>query len=203
MATSRVSPAAPPANALQTIRIAVAGDSTTSQPESWRADLSARFRYRFVGGYVHYGYTSKQILARIVDAGADVLVVMVGVNDLRTGVPIATVLSNIRSIVARTHARHVIISAIVPSDIVDYGSHHLNRKLTGAELNAQLPAFAASHSWTFVDPDAAFRLADNGYAPGTTVEGVHPTQAAYQLEAHMLAMAIEAEMAPAVRRDRN
>jgi hypothetical protein len=171
------------------ITIAVAGDSTTAQQNSWRYDLPATITVN--GGYAHAGYTSTQIRDHITSARSSlILVVKVGVNDFRYGTSVRTVIHNVWAIVAKGKTELVLISPIVPSNITSYGSHHYNRRALGVALNRALKATAAAHGWAYLDPDTAFRTSTGGYVTGTTRDGVHPDDAAYQDEAALFAAKI-------------
>jgi len=170
--------------------LAVAGDSTTELPDSWTHDLPTR--ERSISGYAHGGFTSGRILEHLTKTDSNVLVVMVGVNDVTAGYSNKHIIHNVWKIIAKVGAQHVIISAIVPNDLTNYGPKHINRRAAGASLNVALRATAVAHGWEFIDPDGAFRLPNNGYAPGTTVDGVHPTRAAFAAESAVLAPAIAA-----------
>lgn len=159
------------------ISIAYAGDSTAV----WKDQLTDP-EITVAGGFSSPGYTSTQIAANITAVNCDVLVVMVGVNDIRLGVSTATILANIESIVSTVGAQHVIICAIVPCDITDYGTAHINRQEKGEVFNRALIDLAFSHGWLFVDPSNQFRKIANGYKSATGMsDGVHPTTASYQL----------------------
>jgi hypothetical protein len=175
-------------------KIACYGDSTTAQSNSWLKQLHASdTTLNFSGGYYQAGYTSLQILNGMPEGvNVDVAVVKVGINDFRFDDDVARVLTIIRQIISHSHAKRVLLPAICPSDITDYvyGTQHFNRQDLGAQLNAGIEATAGLHGWEYMDPDVSFRLPNNGYATGTTVEGVHPTTESYAAEAALLGPAI-------------
>lgn len=168
--------------------IAVAGDSTTAQTSSWR-DQMAQAGFAFAG-FAKSGYTSTQVLSNIQPSSADVLIVKLGVNDIRYGVPTAKILPTIEAIVTKVGQGNpnqiVIVSAVVPSDLVSYGPKRLDRQARGATLNAALEALAARKGWRFIDPDVSFRTLNNGFTTGTTTDGVHPSPDAYATEAAVI-----------------
>jgi lysophospholipase L1-like esterase len=154
-----------------------AGDSTTAQGSSWLGQITAADLTN-VGGVAVSGATSAAILAQVAPVTADVLVVMLGVNDVRLGKTRAEVKSNIADIVDIVGATRVLLCAIAPSDETDYGTSHLDRRTLGFALNRDLSQFAADNGWMFADPWSSIRLLSNGYASGATSDGVHPTPAA-------------------------
>lgn len=168
------------------IRVAVAGDSTSSQPQNWVEQL-ADPDIEVVALFAQGGYKSSQILTLAEACTADVAVLMPGVNDIAAGVPFATIHENIEAIAATICAPHVLLSAIVPCNIVDYGVNHINRNEQGEIFNRTLADLAAGRGWLFVDPSNQFRRLDNRFKAGTTVDGVHPTPAAYGLMAVRMA----------------
>jgi lysophospholipase L1-like esterase len=158
-----------------TISLTYAGDSITQIPKSWMRQLSDR-SLRNVGGTAIGGATTAKILSNVSHRDADVLVVMAGTNDVRFGYSSKTVKSNITSIAKKVGARHVVLSAIAPSDIVNYGKSHINRKVKGEALNRDLQGLAAERGWVFVDPWASIRRVGGGWsAKKQTYDGVHPT----------------------------
>lgn len=168
------------------ITVAVAGDSTSSQADCWVEQL-ADPEIEVVASFARGGYKSSQILSLVEACTADVAVLMPGVNDISAAVPFATIHENIEAIAAGICAPHVLLSAIVPCNITDYGVNHINRKEEGEKFNRSLADLAAAHGWLFVDPCNQFRRLDNSFKAGTTVDGVHPTPAAYGLMAARMA----------------
>lgn len=159
---------------MSTITFAKAGDSTTAQGSAWPSHIDDA-QLKDVGGLAVSGSTSAGILAQIEPVDADVLVVMLGVNDVRLGKTRAETKSNIVEIVEIVGARHVLLCAIAPCNETDYGTDHLDRQSLGYALNRDLAQLAADRGWLFADPWSAVRLKSNGYVAGTTSDGVHPT----------------------------
>lgn len=170
------------------IRVTFVGDST-SCAGSWVDHVDAA-NVELVGGCATAGFTSAQLLPTAAAVSADVLVVMVGVNDIRLGVSSVTTLANIEAIVTAVGADRVVLSAIVPNNVTDYGSAHINRKEKGEIFNRTLLDLAAAHGWLFVDPCNEFRKLDNGFKAGTTTDNVHPVESAYALMANRLEGAV-------------
>lgn len=173
------------------ITYAKAGDSTTAMADSWANQMSDPTLVD-VGGYARGGMRSDQILAGIQPGYATVLEIMVGVNDVNQGVPAATTLANVEAIVAKyAGAKHVLVAAIVPSNVTRSHTGHFDRRALGAALNVKLAALAAAHGWSYGDPDSQFRRANNGYRFGWCIsDGVHPTERAYRSMAVKMAALI-------------
>jgi lysophospholipase L1-like esterase len=159
------------------IQVAVAGDSLSAAPESWLHQLDDPGMV-YVGGFQRSGWTSGQVLGEITAVpGADVLVVMLGTNDLKHGVADADTGRNIERIVEKVGAPHVLISFVPPSDITSWRPGNRDLQRGGIVENRSLTALAARHGWMVADPFAPIRSFRNGYAQGTTDDGVHPTAA--------------------------
>ena len=173
--TGRVSTVAPAADA---VSFAYAGDSITARPGSWLRDLATDPDLDAVGGYAHSGYRTDQVLADMpAVTGEQVLVVELGTNDINQAIPTDRIVSNIEALVTKVGAPHVLLVAAPPDDHTS-SLWGVDRRAGSAALNVRFRALAASHRWSFADPFAADRLADNGYRPGTTLDGIHPTSAA-------------------------
>jgi hypothetical protein len=178
-----VAPAAAQAAVVPTT-VAVAGDSTTAQKNSWAYQINSLHdaRIKFAGGYFGLGFNSKQVLSHIPPSRPDVLIVKLGTNDIAQGVRLSTVIANVKAIVAKVGPKHVILSAIVPSNLNSYGRTHIDRAALGAQLNRALLATAKQFGWTYLDPDATFRTVYNRYRSGYTKDGTHPNTAGYRAE---------------------
>ncbi|WIE79605.1 SGNH/GDSL hydrolase family protein [Curtobacterium sp. MCSS17_016] len=153
-----------------------AGDSLTEMPKSWMRQLQHSTMVN-TGGTAIGNATTTRILAGTSRHDADVLVVMAGTNDLRYQRSSKTILSNIDKIVKKVGARHVVISAIAPSNSTNYGKSHVDRRRLGEILNRDLQNHALTRGWMFVDPWAADRKLDGGWPWSRTYDGVHPTVA--------------------------
>jgi lysophospholipase L1-like esterase len=175
------------------ITIAYAGDSTTAQPDSWLFQLRDP-SIKIAGGFAHDGFTSWQIASRVEPVAADVLVVMVGINDFhrnRTN-HIGLVLRQVDKIVERVGARHQLISAVAPSNITRHAGNGVDSQAAQEQLDDALAAHAQQKGWTFIDPYAEIRnRTTNGYSsPSYTLDGVHPTAQAYEMVAAQLRLGI-------------
>jgi lysophospholipase L1-like esterase len=127
-----------------------------------------------LGGWAHAGATTDDMLEGVQNAGVgdphpDVLVLMGGNNDIDWGIPAEDTLDDLVQVAALVHARRVVLSAVAPED--GLGEQTL-------ALDARLAALAQQHGWQYVDPMTGCRDADGDYEPGTTLDGVHPTEQA-------------------------
>ena len=174
------------------VRFAYAGDSVTARPGSWLRDLAADPAVHALGGYAHSGYRADQVAALMPAVpGADVLVVELGTNDVNQDVPATRTIAAINALVARDGAPHVLVVDTPPSDRTT-SLWGVDRRTGNAEMNRDLASDARHHGWTVIDPFAAVRTADGAYAPGTSLDGIHPTTAANTAIARRFARAIVA-----------
>lgn len=159
------------------ITVAAVGDSVTegNSPDFNKAQLGTLSwpsrlpkTARFVGGWAKKGSTTATILANVQHVDADVAVIIAGTNDIDK-LSFAQSSTNMEAIVAKVGARRTVISSIPPYDPDPEQAVSYNR---------QMEAFAKVRGWTFVDAMAGVRTAENTYAPGLTIDGVHPNEKA-------------------------
>lgn len=134
----------------------------------------------FAGGWAAGGATTARMAASVRPVRADVVVIIAGTNDLAQGVPFSVTASNIERIVATVGAPRVVVSAIPPRD---------SAQSTTAAFNASLKAFVAAQGWEWVDAAADLREGER-YAPGMSLDGIHPNQAGAEALGHALDVAI-------------
>lgn len=172
--------------------VTYAGDSITN-PEnsfSWTRFLTGT-ALRLVNGVGISGATSAAVRNAVAPVDADVLVVMVGTNDIRLGVGRSTIRDNIAAIVEVVGADHVVIGQVAPSNLTDYGADHIDRAAGGFAHNRDLARFAADRGWLLVDPWFPVRRLDGTYASGAAdSDGVHPTVATGTTAGAILSAAI-------------
>jgi lysophospholipase L1-like esterase len=96
----------------------------------------------------------------------DVLVLMAGTNDIAQGVDRGASRDNVLTITRTMRIGAVVVSAIPPS------AGHAE---AATAYNEQLRQVATEQGWTFVDPWETAREGE-GWVPGDTADGVHPTQ---------------------------
>jgi lysophospholipase L1-like esterase len=173
------------------VTFAAAGDSITAWidrnnnpvPTTW-VSFVGRDGILFQGeGWAKGGAKLAEIDANMRPVTADVLVVMAGTNDEgdRWGTPMSERLQEVSEIVEKSQAPHVLISAVAPRDAAPEWAE---------EWNETLAAYAVRNGWHFVDPWVSVRTLDGHYAPGTTVEGIHPTPATAEIIGHTMVAAI-------------
>lgn len=159
------------------ITYAVAGDSLSANADSWMnqiPDLDAGLQY--AGGYQRAGYTTNGVWSEIQPGTADVLVVMLGTNDVKYQFDAAHITSRIEDIVDKfAGADNVLICFLPPSDITDDATTHVNRRQQGIVVNRALVALAAKHGWLYADPWSFQRAIDNAWGTGASPDKTHPS----------------------------
>ncbi|WP_123942642.1 MULTISPECIES: SGNH/GDSL hydrolase family protein [unclassified Frondihabitans] len=163
------------------VRVAIVGDSLTAgggrslseglTPNTWITYAKGN-GVDYVGGWAVGGTTIQQMAAAVKPiAKVDVLVLMAGTNDVRHKISFADSRASYEKVIATLHPKHVIIGAIPPN----------NRHPRQAALyEKHLHAYALAAGYDFVDPWGFARDGDV-YAPGTSLDGTHPTTAGYRL----------------------
>lgn len=160
------------------LQIAVVGDSITvgSQSptfapgqvseDSW-VSYAVGDPIQLAGGWARWGATTGEMAAAVAPVDADVLVILAGTNDLAAGTPTEQVAANLEQIVAQVGVERVLLCAVPPLDA---------RPELVPPFNEFLRGLADDHGWSWVDPSAGIRT-EGHFAPGMSVDGVHPTQA--------------------------
>ncbi|RPF26208.1 SGNH/GDSL hydrolase family protein [Georgenia muralis] len=167
-----------------TVRLTAIGDSLTGSdgdlagddfgPGTWLPHVLGAGEdgssVEWVGGWAVPGATTAVMRAQAEPRpDADVLVVLAGTNDIALGVPAEEIAANIEAIVATVGAPRVIVASVPPIEWApDLAPRH----------NAALEALARGHGWEFADVAAGLRRGD-GWVPGMSDDGVHPTEAGY------------------------
>ncbi len=159
------------------VTIAVVGDSITVgsdgtfAPGQVSEDSWVRYAVgdpiELAGGWARWGATTAEMAAAAAPVPADVLVIMAGTNDLAAGTPTAQVAVNLEQITAAVGAEQVLLCGVPPLDA---------RPELVPTFNEFLQRTAQEHGWAWVDPAAAVRTGGS-FAPGMSVDGVHPTPA--------------------------
>lgn len=155
-----------------------AGDSITNPDNSWSwTRYLGDDTITTPGGVGISGATSAVVSNAVTPRAVDVLVIMVGTNDVRLGVSRSTTVANVQQIAATAGAQHVVVAALPPSNLTDYGSDHIDRAAGNYATARDLQADAAAHGWLYVDPFSSVRRNDNTWAINASGDGVHPTAA--------------------------
>jgi lysophospholipase L1-like esterase len=196
------------------ITVSVLGDSNTAAHRrtlaeglasgSWAAAaISPTYGTTLDGGWAMSGANSSMMLENTQRWRPDVLVIMIGTNDLaRQGyeLPWAKTRANIIASVAKALPKRVLISAVAPLDVTD-ATPYPRDPTDELVYNARLRALASYEGWTFVDPWSRFRAPDGTWTdPNDTSDGVHGTRATWSSVGRILGPAIErvAAQEPAV-----
>ncbi|PZF08893.1 SGNH/GDSL hydrolase family protein [Curtobacterium sp. MCLR17_034] len=152
------------------LTFAVSGDSVTARPESWRDQLGDR-RLRLVGGFAEEGATSERAFGQVRRSLADVLVVMIGMNDVREGVPFEEMTSNIEKIVRFAECQTPLICLVPPNNRTN-GT--VNQRANGVVANRHLFDLGSRRGWVVADPFAFARASNNSWGGGMSEDGEHP-----------------------------
>lgn len=182
----------------EVIHFATAGDSltinnTTENPMWWRQWDSTTILKTSPGGYAKSGYTSAQVLAAIPAdiPNADVLVIMLGTNDVRLGVANSTTLANFKKIADKVGAPRVVLAATPPSNITTCAGTYSDCATGQFGLNRAMSTFAYQNGWLFVDPWFKMRQLDGNWTSKTyTYDYRHPTKAGSEVVKHRMEQAI-------------
>jgi hypothetical protein len=120
-----------------------------------------------------------------------VLVIVLGTNDMRLGVPVATVLASFKKIADKVGAPRVVLAATPPSDLTSTGRCP-DRGCRTAQyvLNRAMSTYAFQRGWLFVDPWFKVRKPSGGWTSGATYDGRHPTFTASTIAKDRLEQAI-------------
>ncbi|ROP63990.1 SGNH/GDSL hydrolase family protein [Curtobacterium sp. PhB115] len=152
------------------LTFAVSGDSVTARPESWRDQIGDR-RLRLVGGFAEDDATSERAFGQVRRSLADVLVVMLGMNDVRQGVPFEEMTANIEKIVRFAECQTALLCLVPPSNHSDGA---VNQRANGVVANRHLFDLGARRGWVVADPFAFARASNNSWGGGSSDDGTHP-----------------------------
>jgi lysophospholipase L1-like esterase len=155
------------------------GDDPESQWEHWAALRDRRIEFRNHG---IYGQRTDEIAGRLelCAAGADVLVVQGGINDIAQGRPVEPAAENLRGMVRRGRELGL---GVVLADVLPWNNgwpaaepeiRRLNALLHALALEERVPLLPFHH--TLEDPARPSRMREEW-----TAEGDHPSVAGYRL----------------------
>lgn len=171
------------------VKVAVVGDSNSTgfsgtleagvaAKKAWVA-LMPESDFVWVGGWAHDGATSTQMAEQALPvAGADLVLIMAGTNNIAVGMPGEALASDLEQIVEVTGARSVGLIAIPPLNPLPQQA---------IALNAELAQLAHDRSWMFFDPWADLRTSEGMWEAAYLSDGVHTTAGGYQQMAWALA----------------
>lgn len=170
-----MAPSSVPDPAAGTVTLAVVGDSISeADSRDFSAGRLGRASWvshavgdavRFAGGWAVSGAVTAQMARGARPVQADVLVILAGTNDVYRGLPFDSCAANLRSIAQTVGAPRVVVSSIPPIDF--------EPDLVTA-YNERVRELAAAQGWEFVDAMAGIRAGER-FAPGMSLDGVHPT----------------------------
>lgn len=183
--------ATPDAAADDVVRMAVVGDSITAadSPDLASGDLGAQSwvahaigdDIAFAGGWAEWGARTAQMADAITQPfDAQVLVILAGTNDAHGGDLASDVGEQLVRIVDRADVDTVVLSSIPPLETAPGRAD---------AVNAFLEPFAEQQGWTWVDAAAGLRDGE-GFAAGTSYDGVHLTESGARILGTAIADAV-------------
>jgi lysophospholipase L1-like esterase len=151
--------------------IAVVGDRVTSwRPPDDRETSWASYvigdGVRLSRSWVDRDARARDLADEVDRSDADVLVVLVGTNDLTLGAAPDDIELGLTRIAAAAGVDDVLVSSIPPID-------HLAQKT--ADYNVLLSRIAYRHGWSFVDAGASVVRPDCTYRHDLTTDGIRPS----------------------------
>jgi lysophospholipase L1-like esterase len=155
------------------------GGAETSQWEYWAARADPRLEFRNCG--IH-GQRTDEILARLEEcaAGADVLVVQGGINDIAQGRPVEDAAANLRAMVRRGRGLGLRVAV---ADVLPWNNGWPDAEPKIRRLNELIAAMAREEGVTLLPfhdtlegPERPGRMRDEW----THADGDHPSVAGYR-----------------------
>jgi lysophospholipase L1-like esterase len=169
------------------VDIVFLGDSIT---EGWRDQRPGFFTPGRIGRGIGGQTTAQMVLRMMPDVVAlkpRAVHIMAGTNDVagNTG-PMTPQMTqdNFRAMaaIARHHKINVILASIPPAASFPWRPG-LETRAPIRALNAWLREFARHERFTYIDYHAALATSEEGMRPGLASDGVHPTDAGYDVMA--------------------
>jgi acyl-CoA thioesterase I len=155
------------------------GGDETSQWEYWAARADPRLRFRNCG---IYGQRTDEIMARLDEcaAGADVLVVQGGINDVAQGRPVEEAAENLRAMVRRGKELGLRVAL---ADVLPWNNGWPDAEPKIGRLNAAIEQIVRDEGVTLLpfhdtleDPDRPGRMREEWM----NSDGDHPSVAGYR-----------------------
>ena len=167
------------------------GNTAISYPIKLQALLQAQYSSQTItvsnagidGELAMYGVVR---LAETITPNDDLVILLEGVNDTNNDIPTSSIINALESMVQISQAsgKEVILCTLTPV-FPNANGHYKADPSKVEEINAQIPSIAASKGAILVDMYAAF-----GTDTSLMSDGLHPTDAGYQLMAEVLFNAI-------------
>ncbi len=185
------------------------GDSIT---DAWRLNqyfIGKPYFNRGISGQIT-GQMLGRLKADVIDLQAKVVVVLGGTNDLARGVPDTTIRNNLEAIgmLAEAAGIHPVMASILPVNDYHQEKHvrfrrtPLRSPLRIFELNRWIAGLCRSKEWTYLDYFRAMVDAEGHLQQPLSDDGLHPNAEGYKIMAPLAQGAIDAALAPTVRRPR-
>ncbi len=139
----------------------------------------------YAGYWAKNGATTADALKQVSCHQHDILVLLLGTNDITKNVSRPQIRANLRAIVRKECADQVLLVALPPRSDMRYAA-------TTVSFNTSLKTLAKAQGWTFLDPWTKHR-AKNGawlqrsYAP----DGLHATRAVYAQAGYAIRAAMQ------------
>ena len=161
------------------VRFSAVGDSLTAACElqltaaqscSWTGWVDAERDLVFAGGWAVWGARSDQAAASAPPLRGDLVIAMLGTNDIAQSVPVETQFAALHDLTAGGTGAVLLLA--IPPVASFYGTGAVETR------NGELEAFAEDQGWAFLDPWV--RTQDGRWPDGASYDGVHPTDAVQQ-----------------------
>ncbi|HEX6925554.1 MAG TPA: SGNH/GDSL hydrolase family protein [Longimicrobiaceae bacterium] len=181
-------------------RVVFIGNSIT---EGWARYFDEQFPGKPYIGRGIGGQTTPQMLVRfrqdVIDLKPAVVVILAGTNDIAGNTGPSTpemIQGNLASMaeLARAHGIEVVLSSILPAS--DYPWRPgLNPGPKIVAINEWLKQYAEENDFVYLDYHSAMVNDELGLSPELARDGVHPTEAGYQIMARLAEEAIAKALA--------
>jgi lysophospholipase L1-like esterase len=176
-------------------RVVFMGNSIT---DAWARLFSTMFPGKPYIGRGISGQTTPQMLVRfrqdVIDLKPKVVVILAGTNDIAGNTGPSTlemIEGNLASMaeLAKANGIRVVLSSVLP--VYDYPwKPGLEPAPKIVALNAWMKQYAAKNGFVYLDYHSAMKDERNGLPSNLANDGVHPTQAGYELMAPLVEKAI-------------
>lgn len=198
--------------AAESVRIVALGDSTTAGTPGFRSPLEAppsgsgnpqsQYGYWITQRHPEWevlnrgvaGERTDQIFARferdVVQAGADIVIILAGVNDIYQGFPTKDAMRYLEAMYRRAREANI---HVVAATILPYNSAGREQRLALNQINEWIRNYARQNRMGFCD---TYRAAESEKYPGNLAgspDGLHPDAETYRKIGDAVAEALERE----------
>jgi lysophospholipase L1-like esterase len=196
----------------KSVKIVALGDSTTAGTPGFRSPLEAppngsgnpqsQYGYWIMQRHPDWevlnrgvaGERTGQIAARfdrdVIDAKADIVIVLAGVNDIYQGYPTKDAMRYLETMYRRAREANI---HVVAATILPYNSAGREQRLALNQINEWIRSYARQNRMGFCD---TYRAAESEKYPGNLAgspDGIHPDVETYRKIGNALAEALERE----------